>query len=133
MLATGLTSSQSQCVTRERTAAVVGSGVLPVYATPAMIALMEKTASESVAPFLKEGETTVGISIDVRHLAATPEGMTVRCQCALTGIDRRRLAFEIEVFDEAGLVGTATHERFIVEAERFLAKANLKSAGLPRR
>lgn len=123
MLTTGLTGSQTERVTPDRTAASVGSGLLPVYATPAMIALMERTASELVAPFLREGEATVGTSIEVKHLAATPEGMEVRCQCALTAIDRRRLTFAIEVFDAVGLVGTATHDRFIVDTARFMAKA----------
>ncbi|MBR2980422.1 MAG: thioesterase family protein [Myxococcaceae bacterium] len=123
MLTTGLTGSQTERVTPDRTAASVGSGLLPVYATPAMIALMERTASELVAPFLREGEATVGTSIEVKHLAATPEGMEVRCQCVLTAIDRRRLTFAIEVFDAVGLVGTATHDRFIVDTARFMAKA----------
>ena len=123
MLTIGLTGSQTERVTSDRTAASVGSGLLPVYATPAMIALMERTASELVAPFLREGEATVGTSIEVKHLAATPEGMEVRCQCVLTAIDRRRLTFAIEVFDAVGLVGTATHDRFIVDTARFMAKA----------
>ena len=123
MLTTGLTGSQTERVTPDRTAASVGSGLLPVYATPAMIALMERTASELVAPFLREGEATVGTSIEVKHLAATPEGMEVRCQCVLTAIDRRLLTFAIEVFDAVGLVGTATHDRFIVDTARFMAKA----------
>lgn len=123
MLTTGLTGSQTERVTPDRTAASVGSGLLPVYATPAMIALMERTASELVAPFLREGEATVGTSIEVKHLAATPEGMEVRCQCVLTAIDRRRLTFAIEVFDAVGLVGTTTHDRFIVDTARFMAKA----------
>ena len=123
MLTIGLTGSQTERVTPDRTAASVGSGLLPVYATPAMIALMERTASELVAPFLREGEATVGTSIEVKHLAATPEGMEVRCQCVLTAIDRRRLTFAIEVFDAVGLVGTATHDRFIVDTARFMAKA----------
>ena len=123
MLTTGLTGSQTERVTPDRTAASVGSGLLPVYATPAMIALMERTASELVAPFLREGEATVGTAIEVKHLAATPEGTQVRCQCVLTAIDRRRLTFAIEVFDAVGLVGTATHDRFIVDTARFMAKA----------
>lgn len=123
MLTTGLTGSQTERVTPDRTAASVGSGLLPVYATPAMIALMERTASDLVAPFLREGEATVGTSIEVKHLAATPEGMEVRCQCVLTAIDRRRLTFAIEVFDAVGLVGTATHDRFIVDTARFMANA----------
>ncbi|MBQ4334152.1 MAG: thioesterase family protein [Myxococcaceae bacterium] len=126
MLTTGLTGSQTERVTPDRTAASVGSGLLPVYATPAMIALMERTASELVAPFLREGEATVGTAIEVKHLAATPEGMEVRCQCVLTAIDRRRLSFAIEVMDAVGLVGTASHERFIVDTARFMDRAALR-------
>ncbi len=126
MLATGLTGSQTERVTPDRTAASVGSGLLPVYATPAMIALMERTASELVAPFLREGEATVGTAIEVKHLAATPEGTQVRCQCVLTAIDRRRLSFAIEVMDAVGLVGTASHERFIVDTARFMDRAALR-------
>lgn len=126
MLATGLAGSQTERVTPDRTAASVGSGLLPVYATPAMIALMERTASELVAPFLREGEATVGTAIEVKHLAATPEGMEVRCQCVLTAIDRRRLSFAIEVMDAVGLVGTASHERFIVDTARFMDRAALR-------
>ena len=91
-----------------------------------MIALMERTASELVAPFLREGEATVGTAIEVKHLAATPEGMEVRCQCVLTAIDRRRLSFAIEVMDAVGLVGTASHERFIVDTARFMDRAALR-------
>lgn len=132
MLETGLTSTQSLRVTHEQTAAAIGSGLLAVFATPAMVALMEKTASQSVEPFLQEGEATVGSAIDVRHLAATPEGQEVRCQCVLSGIDRRRLIFDISVFDAGGLVGTAVHERFIVDAARFLEKAALRCSAPPR-
>ena len=126
MLKVGLRATQCLCVTHGETAAAVGSGLLPVFATPAMIALMEKTACESVAPGLEAGQTTVGIAIDARHLAATPEGLQVRCESTLTAIDRRRLVFELSAFDEAGLIGTARHERFIVDADAFLAKAELR-------
>jgi predicted thioesterase len=113
-------------VTKEKTAAVVGSGLLEVFATPAMIALMEQTASESVMSMLEEGATTVGVKINVEHLAATPVGMEVRCVSTLVAAEGRKLCFEIEAFDEAGLIGKAYHERFIVFADRFMEKTNGK-------
>ncbi len=109
-------------VTKEKTAAVVGSGLLEVFATPAMIALMEQTASESVMNMLEEGTTTVGTKINVDHLAATPVGMDVKCISTLTEVDGRKLSFEIEAYDDAGLIGKAYHERFIVMSDRFMQK-----------
>ena len=108
------------------TAAAVGSGALPVFATPSMIALIEKAAAESVAPQLEAGTTTVGTRLDVAHTAATPVGMTVRAVTELTEIDGRRLIFTVHAFDDAGEIGSGTHERFIVNAEKFLAKAEAK-------
>lgn len=113
-------------VTDKVTAAAVGSGMLPVFATPSMIALIEKAAAESVAPQLEAGMTTVGTRLDVAHTAATPVGMTVRAVTELTEIDGRRLIFTVRAFDELGEIGSGTHERFIVNAEKFLAKAEIK-------
>lgn len=113
-------------VTDKVTAAAVGSGMLPVFATPSMIALIEKAAAESVAPQLEAGMTTVGTRLDVAHTAATPVGMTVRAVTELTEIDGRRLIFIVRAFDELGEIGSGTHERFIVNAEKFLAKAEAK-------
>lgn len=113
-------------VTEELTAMRIGSGLLPVYATPMMIALMENTAANSVQPYLEEGQGTVGTRVDVSHLAATPLGMTVRVETELTEIDRRRLVFSVHAFDDAGLIGEGTHERFIVNNEKFMLKANSK-------
>ena len=109
-------------VTAEKTAKTVGSGLLEVYATPAMIALMEQTAAESVEKELEQGTTTVGIKINVEHLAATPVGMSVVCQSTLVQVDGRKLVFEIEASDECGMIGKAYHERFIVDSERFMDK-----------
>lgn len=113
-------------VTDKVTAAAVGSGMLPVFATPSMIALIEKAAAESVAPQLEAGTTTVGTRLDVAHTAATPVGMTVRAVTELIEIDGRRLIFTVQAFDDAGEIGSGTHERFIVNAEKFLAKAEAK-------
>ena len=127
MLEIGIKHTKSEIVCEKNTAAALGSGLLPVYATPAMIALLEGTCAEAVAAELEDGSTTVGTKLDVEHIAATPLGMEVRCECELTEIDRRRLVFCVEIFDKAGMIGRGTHERFIVAAEKFMAKTNEKS------
>ncbi len=126
MLTTGIKGEGSLFVTDKDTAAAIGSGLLDVFGTPSMIALMEDTAQRSVAAGLSEGESTVGTHLDVSHLAATPVGMRVRCESELVEVDGRRLVFRLEVFDEAGKVGEGTHERFIIRNERFLAKAEAR-------
>lgn len=119
----GLQGLAETVVEKEDTAQIVGSGDLLVYATPCMIALMEGAACESVAPFLADGESTVGVSMEVRHLSATPVGMEVRAESKVTAVDGRKITFEIVAYDEAGEIGRATHERVIVKADRFLEKA----------
>lgn len=109
-------------VEKEDTAQMVGSGDLLVYATPCMVALMEGAACESIAPFLAEGESSVGISMNVNHTSATPVGMEVRAESEVTAVDGRKVSFRIVAFDEAGEIGNATHERFIIKADRFLEK-----------
>ncbi len=111
MLAAGVKGSQQVEVVLENTAAAVGSGMLEVFSTPCMIALMEKTACESVAPFLEEGCGTVGTELQVKHLAATPLGMTVRCESELLEVDGRRLVFSVKAYDDVELIGEGTHER----------------------
>lgn len=123
MLKEGIKGERSLVVTEECTARALGSGELPVLATPRMIALVEETAWKSVAGALEEGEGTVGTRIDVKHLAATPMGKTVRCVTELTAVDRKKLTFRAEVFDDAGKVGEGIHERFIVKNGSFLEKA----------
>lgn len=122
----GIKNTLEITVTGNLTAAAVGSGTLNVYATPAMIALIEETAWKSVAPYLEEGQSTVGTRLDVSHVAPTPLGMTVRCETELTEVDGRRLVFAVNVYDKAGLIGKGTHERFIIMSEKFQAKADLK-------
>jgi len=122
----GTRGEKTVAVTMRNTAAVLGSGCLPVFATPAMITLMELCAAESVGEALDEGFSTVGTGLNVRHLSATPVGMTVRCETELIEIDRRRLVFACKAFDEAGLIGEGTQERFIVENAKFMDKANQK-------
>ena len=125
-LKSGIRGEKSVAVTAENTAATLGSGCLPVFATPAMIALMELCAAESVGDFLDEGQSTVGTRIDIKHVSATPVGMTVRCETELVEIDRRRLVFTCKAFDDAGLIGEGTQERFIVDNEKFMNKTEQK-------
>ena len=126
MLKEGITGHQETIVTVENTAKTMKSGTLDVFATPAMIALMEQTAYESVAGELEEGYGTVGTMLNVKHISATPLGMKVTCESTLTKIDGRALTFEVKAFDERGLIGEGTHERFLVQNEKFQAKANNK-------
>lgn len=108
------------------TALAMGSGELPVFATPAMIALIEETCWRSVADSLEEGSGTVGTRLDISHVSATPVGMKVWCESELIQREGRRLEFNVEVYDEAGLVGKGTHERFIIDDARFMEKAGKK-------
>lgn len=106
-------------------AKTMGSGTLDVFATPAMIALMEKTAWTSVAPYLEAGEGTVGIHLDISHDAPTPLGMTITCESELVEIDGRKLVFSVSAKDEKGtVIGRGTHERFVILEEKFQEKAN---------
>lgn len=122
MIEIGIRGVADALVEEADAAKVVGSGDLLVYATPCMVALMEGAAWQSVAPFLAEGESTVGVSMHVAHTAATPVGMEVRAESTLTAVDGRKLTFEIHAFDESGEIGHATHERVIIKTERFLEK-----------
>lgn len=126
MLEAGIKGEQMTEVVYENTATAVGSGVLEVFATPCMLALMEKTACDSVIPYLEEGWGTVGTQVNIKHVAATPIGMKVRCESELTLVDGRRLEFAVKAYDESGLIGEGTHERFMVNNEKFQGKANAK-------
>lgn len=126
MLTEGIKGYSELMVTEEMAAKNVGSGTLMVFATPAMIALMEKTAWESVQPELEEGSGTVGTALNVKHVAATPMGMKVTCETELIKVEGRALTFSIKAYDEAGLIGEGTHERFVVYNEKFQAKADAK-------
>ena len=128
MLAIGIKGQAEVLVTEDITARKVGSGTVAVLATPMMIALMEKTCLQSVRPFLEEGQDTVGTRVDVTHSAATPVGMTVRCESELVEIDRRRLVFRVTARDDAGVVGEGMHERFIIDLAKFQAKALTRNA-----
>ena len=118
----GLKGEATTTVIHENTAAYVGAGGVEVFATPMMIALMENAAWRAVANQLEEGYVTVGTLVNVRHLAATPLGQNVRATAELVEIDRRRLVFKVEAYDEQQKIGDGFHERFIVNLERFLKK-----------
>lgn len=119
-LAAGLTGRQQKVVMREDTALAYGSGVIEVFATPAMIALMENTAHQSVQPCLPEGSVTVGFSVNVRHLKATAIGDNVWAETILEAVEGKKLQFSVRAFDAAGEIGNGTHVRYIVEEEKFM-------------
>ena len=113
-------------VTKDVTAAAIGSGMVDVFATPMMISLMENTCAKSVASHLQADESTVGTHVNVSHCAATPIGMKVYCESELIEIDRRKLTFKVTAYDERGLIGEGLHERFIINSKKFQAKINSK-------
>ena len=118
----GLLHSETLVVEHKDTAAVYGSGALEVFATPAMIALMEKTSLESVADKIGEGNTTVGIAVNIKHLKASPVGTTIRCEAEIVEVDRRRLVFSVKCFEGETVVGEGIHERFVVDSQKFMSK-----------
>lgn len=122
----GLKGRSETVVTEHNTADAVGSGLVPVFATPYMIALMENAASNSLLPYLAADEGTVGTHLDVAHTSATPIGMKVWADAVVTAVDGKKITFEVSAFDEAGEIGRGTHERFIIRPEKFLAKAQGK-------
>ncbi|MDD4335645.1 MAG: thioesterase family protein [Desulfotomaculaceae bacterium] len=125
-IAPGITGEVRIKVDQKETAVVYESGSVRVLATPALIRFMEKAALSSVAPYLDEGLTTVGTSIDVKHLAATPVGMDVVITSRLAEVTGKRLLFEMEARDQVDLIGTGTHERFIVKTDNFVSRAEGK-------
>lgn len=103
------------------------SGGVDVYSTPAMVGLMECAAKECLDEFLDEGESTVGISLNIKHLAATPIGMKVKAEAEILEVEGKRVVFKVEAFDEVEKIGEGTHQRFVVDMNKFLSKVNNKS------
>lgn len=128
MLKEGITGEAETIVSEDNTAIKMGSGTLPVFATPAMVATVEKAAWSSVAGELDEGQSTVGTAMTLSHESATPVGLKITAKTTLTAIDRRKLTFSWEAYDEAGIIGRGTHERFIVDNEIFVSKAERKKS-----
>ena len=123
MIEAGTKGHVEAIVTSEMTARVIGSGELEVLATPKLAALVEEAAWRSVSGALDEGQTTVGTKLELSHLAPTPTGMRLSCDTTLSSVDGKRLSFSFEAHDGEGRVAEGTHERFIVDSGRFLAKA----------
>ena len=115
-------------VTSDKTAAAIGSGSVEVFATPWMIAMMELSACNALAPFYDAGQSSVGTKLDVTHDAATPVGMNVCAEAEVIEVDRRRIVLKGTAWDETGVIGRGTHERFLINAEKFLAKTEAKKA-----
>lgn len=125
-LSPGLKAEKTEPVTTDNTARKFGSGAVAVYATPAMVGLMEGACVAIADHLLPETMATVGTDLNIKHLAATPVGMTVRAVAELTGIDGRRLIFNVEAFDNKEQIGSGTHERYIINTEKFLQKTEAK-------
>ncbi len=125
-LKTGLLGQAETLVTDSNTAEAIGSGALPVFSTPHMIALMETASMNAIAPCLEEGQGSVGVRIDVEHLAATPLGMSVRAESCLTKVEGRMLNFEVKAWAGDELIGEGTHQRCIVFNGRFMEKTLAK-------
>ena len=113
-------------VTEHNTANAVGSGLVPVFATPYMIALMENAAVNALTPYMEKNQGTVGTRLDVSHDSATPIGMKVWAEAEVTAVDGKALTFAVTAYDEAGVIGKGTHDRFVITVDRFLAKAEKK-------
>jgi predicted thioesterase len=128
-LRVGLVGELEHEVTEARTAQHIGSGSLRVFATPAMVALIEQACVNLVKPFLPEGQTTVGVAMTIRHLAPTLLGKAVRTRVELVAVDGRSLTFRAQVSDEAGVVGEAEHGRAVIDVERFLKRVRERADG----
>ena len=119
----GLSFTQEITVEERNTAIAHGSGKLPVYATPAMVAFMENTAVQCIENDLGEGLDTVGIQIDTKHIKATKVGKKVTCTAKLTEVDGKKLTFEIEAADEDGPIGSSLHKRYVIDPIKFMERA----------
>ncbi len=121
-LVSGLSASSTTMVKAENTAASMGSGDLPVFATPAMVALMEQAAMQAVSNALLEEATTVGAEMNVSHIKPSGMGARITATAVLTEIAGRKLTFRVDARDEAGRIGEGTHVRYVVDRVRFLSK-----------
>jgi predicted thioesterase len=122
----GISGHQEDLVTKDKTAVTMGSGSLEVYATPSMIALMEGAAVNALENRLPAGTDSVGTGLEVLHLAATPLGMKVRATATLININGRKLAFEVEAFDEVDKIGSGIHQRYLIDGEKFMERCQGK-------
>jgi predicted thioesterase len=122
----GLAAERTETVTELLLATRLGSGRVAVYATPAMIALMESAAVAAIEPLLPEGQASVGVALDVRHLAATPPGQQVRARAEVNEVDGRKVTFTVRAWDEQELIGEGTHTRYAIDVARFMQRVESK-------
>ena len=127
-LRVGMTNEVTLVVEKQHLASSKGSGIAEVFSTPDLLMIMEAACFKLVEEYLDEGQSTVGISANLKHMAATPLGMRVTSRCVLKEIDRKRLVFSVEVFNEVEQIGEGEHQRFIIDQDKFEKKAALKSA-----
>jgi predicted thioesterase len=125
-LTTGLSGEAAVEVTAENTAERFGNKGAAVFATPQLVALMELSAINAIRPYLSPGEGSVGTKVEISHLAATPVGMTVRAVATLTAVAGKKLTFTVEAYDDREKVGEGSHERYIIDTAKFLAKVAAK-------
>ena len=125
----GLKGRAETIVTEQNTAEAIGSGLVPVFGTPYMIALMENAAVNAIQPCLAADEGSVGTLLNIAHSSATPIGMKVWAEAEVTAVDGKALTFAVTAYDEAGVIGKGTHNRFIITVDRFLAKTEKKKEG----
>ncbi len=126
----GMSAQVEKTVSEDDTAVRFGSGGVRVFATPMMIALMENAALNAVDPHFTEGYATVGLSLDVKHMAATPVGMKVTARAELINIEGKKLSFKIEAYDEVEKIGEGTHERYIIGLDKFLERTGRKGRNI---
>lgn len=125
-LVTGLSGESQTVVAKANTAKHLGSGGVEVFATPEMVRLMERAGVAAVDHLLPEGQRTVGVHLDVKHLAATPPGMTVTARAELVAVEGRHLTFRVEAFDEVEKVGEGMHRRYVIDVARFQQRVEEK-------
>ena len=124
----GLVGESTTVVIDALTAASYGSGLVAVFATPAMIALMENASVAAIQPHLSAGQTSVGIEVNIKHLAATPVGMHVRARAQVTAVDGRRVSLDVQAWDDKEKIGEGTHVRAIVDQARFTERIAQKGS-----
>ena len=124
----GLTGQAAVTVDQKNTAAALGSGAVPAFATPALVALMERAAMNAIRDHLEDGQESVGTLVNVRHTSPTPVGKRVKAEAVLTAIDGRKLVFSVKAEDASGSVGEGTHERVLIDREQFIWKLATKGA-----
>jgi len=124
MIKVGAKGKAENIVNTSNTAKSVASGTLEVFSTPMMIALMENAAINAIE--LPEEQSSVGTSIDIKHIAATPVGMKVWAEAEVVEVEGRKIVFKVEAYDEVEKIGEGRHERYIIDIKKFLTKANSK-------